>query len=783
MKWYYRIPAIILCIAFLPFISTSFQKSSVGMLHSGPDRVQLSAMSDNQLAKSGTNSEQIMQLKAGKASFEPGTVQEAVMMVEELKEQPFYSNLKTADKLYYIEGDKLNSAERNLILSLQGIVAQEESQIFVYYSSDKLWFEALQKYYGITMEEVKTIWDMVDLFKDKLQDNGFVRYTQYDSSKTYLDNPTAPCSINTATVISGMEKYLIVEDSLVETAISRGLEQKADALDYFELDVYFEYQDKLNKDIMTSLTYNSTTLRDVSIALKTMVWRDSDIDDLTFMLSNMNPNGILLGWHDAEYTGVLAGTTQSYATIASDTGRNFSVFAGLPKSKLKQKPPMKYELKDKKDVHYVTFIMSDGDNIQWVEGSYTNGEKYFAARSRGEIPYGWTLSPSLVELSPLFPRYLYSNATVNDNFVAAFSGLGYMYPSKYPASQLEKFTERTAKYMDALNMSYTTILDLEDDYPDKTKRDRVLNAYSKHSNIKGGFLYYHIDRYVSSQMGGGIFWSNGKPFVSMRESLWVSESNQDQYDKAEVASQMAHRINSYKKDCTVIDGYTAVNVHPWSFSYDYCTSITKLLDDNVVVVTPSEFMELIAKNVEKKDVPVIKTGKKNMHDTFDYTNMKRYYESGILDLNAIKHKQPTDMLIFDFNSGGTQGWIPAPGNRALDQVHLLSGGIEFIGSYFGQKPTEPNGSIYNKIILPEKADLKLNVTVQSTTTMGRIQVVNENSKVDTIYDWTDWANTYNSTVYTADLSEYAGKTVTVIIQFRDESGSGAHMRINKIVIE
>ena len=97
------------------------------------------------------------------------------------------------------------------------------------------------------------------------------------------------------------------------------------------------------------------------------------------------------------------------------------------------------------DVHIATFIISDGDNIHFLQGHYSpmgteigKSEPGWDNPVRGSFPLGWTLCPTAYDLIPGILDYFFRTATCMDGFVAGFSGNGYFYPEStvygYPAN-------------------------------------------------------------------------------------------------------------------------------------------------------------------------------------------------------------------------------------------------------------------------------------------------------------------------------------------------------------
>ena len=72
--------------------------------------------------------------------------------------------------------------------------------------------------------------------------------------------------------------------------------------------------------------------------------------------------------------------------------------------------------------HRIAFLMTDGDNLQWLMNSFTTSENWWGSKSRGQVPLGWTISPGLNELGSPIITYLKETRTPNDDFVGAPSG-------------------------------------------------------------------------------------------------------------------------------------------------------------------------------------------------------------------------------------------------------------------------------------------------------------------------------------------------------------------------
>ena len=63
-------------------------------------------------------------------------------------------------------------------------------------------------------------------------------------------------------------------------------------------------------------------------------------------------------------------------------------------------------------------------------------------------------------------------------------------------------------------------------------------------------------------------------------------------------------MNSYSADIHSINGYSVINVHPWSMSIENLEYFVNSLDGDIVLVTVDELLEMIKINVPHNNAEV-----------------------------------------------------------------------------------------------------------------------------------------------------------------------------------
>jgi GxGYxYP putative glycoside hydrolase C-terminal domain/GxGYxY sequence motif in domain of unknown function N-terminal/Divergent InlB B-repeat domain len=334
--------------------------------------------------------------------------------------------------------------EMVLFASLKGIVNATQPRIFsfegdAFAEGSHTWLQSL----GLQWNEVSDNWSLIGKYRNELA--GIIVY----------DN-AQPDTVNLATTLAGRKKALVVAPSLVGRLTGapynlpilldlRG--QFANKLAVYQA-LYDTYWPTLDHRVAIGLNPSvRASVREYATALgAAALWLDPNSPSegplLNKFLSSMGAGARWMGWWPEEGSGVTAASKYGVATIASDFATNLTVHGGMPRTihvkPIPPKPPLQHKL-------YVAFILSDGDNLQYVEHLL---RKLWNDGGRGMVPMGWTMSPAMVDAMPGALDYYWTSATPNDCLLSGPSGYGYTYPNIWTnAAQLDQFVAKTDEYM------------------------------------------------------------------------------------------------------------------------------------------------------------------------------------------------------------------------------------------------------------------------------------------------------------------------------------------------
>ena len=321
------------------------------------------------------------------------------------------------------------------------------------------------------------------------------------------------------------------------------------------------------------------------------------------MFDFLNPGAVLFGWNNVlgEYATINSLSKLNLSLVPADHAPNLSALSGFRLKSIKQKTKEVSPTPSGSNKHTVTFLLSDGDNLQWFLDHYARSNRHFNSDLRGAFAMGWGLPPTAIDQAAPMLNYYYDNMTPNDNFVAALSGLGYTFPSKWTdQSALDRMAAHMNDYMKRMDIN---ILNILDDLSTEEKFSHASVTYAPFTKQDGIDAILYIDFGNYKQFKGKIIWSNSKPIISARHRLW--------HDLAD--SQMhviLEDIKQASRDPKNVDSYSFVLIHAWTGlndegklvmrgnTMDAVKALIDQFDPDVDVVTPAEFVNRIVHHLK-----------------------------------------------------------------------------------------------------------------------------------------------------------------------------------------
>ena len=482
---------------------------------------------------------------------------------------PFPYSLKP-DSVYVVYDNNFSQEEVLIIQTLQGLCSKTTPAIYRDVGTgSSVWINDL-----IDKEMITPLYTYEDDFEGLLTHfkNIISGYVLCDLHSTSANIAISVCGVINAIPIT--EEHINLMDSL-------GLELLYDVRNKDNSWFYNNFSNLINNSlVMYQDTTKDLCLGDYSVFTSSMhFFEDIHSEFVDTVFQNMQDNSILLGWGNDEYQTVSKSSHHSISVLPSDYAYNLSLLTNY-EMQLSQKS---HEISATKidSVHTVCFLMSDGDNIQWLLNWFITDNRWFGNENRGEIDIGWTIAPALSELAPTVMNKIYESSANNingkDYFVAGPSGTGYIYPELY--ENLDNYTSQLNDYMLKSDLNIVNIIGNE-------FSDFYLYPFVEKENINAIF-YYDFSNYSSH--GGEIKFLNSKPIISARYNLWGGFNT---------TQSLADKINQLPKTPSSAEGYSLIPVHNWSNSVDSIIACANLFTDDIRVVAPDKFVNLITNNLE-----------------------------------------------------------------------------------------------------------------------------------------------------------------------------------------
>lgn len=520
----------------------------------------------------------------------PETVEQLVMT------DCIFDKPEIADEIYAVNKGRIKTEEYNTVICLQGIVNKVSPQIFIIDNSANEYYLEQLRLSGKTVlreDENGNPWNTVSLiqhFKDYISDGGYVLYRNTELCE----------GLNTAFNYATLKGWLAVPSELKDLADGCGLRMMKDISNEkysydFLLRFFNEHRGEFSDRGIVHLGDWNPQFRDFAVQQNMFLcFSDSTPEGNRFIQKILNGTaeyGYVFGWCLDEKDFVSVISKVGFSIIPSDLYSNSSVLNSFERDI--SKPAEESRVTPQEGKHYIALVFTDGDNVQTVTNGF--GEFFRHLNLHADYTLTWGFPCIADEICQAAEQRFFDAADDSVSFITGPSGIGYAQPSLFEEKSLDAYTTATAASMLKTGSRVITILD---DKPNAFKEAdfvRRLGYYSRFDNIDGGIIFMDPRMYES---GAGKMWfSNGKPFVTVRKTLWSSEGYSGITD--EWMKENAAEINSYKSDIGSADGYSVICVHAWSVTPEKLNKFVSLLDDHIEIVSAAQLLNMISENAER----------------------------------------------------------------------------------------------------------------------------------------------------------------------------------------
>jgi len=415
---------------------------------------------------------------------------------------------------------------------------------------------------GWSVRETSDPWEVAEAFRRRIR--GAVLCNASDES------------LNVAATWAGIEDLLVLDESLKGQAEARGWKVRRDARREAPP------VSRLRRDLAVEQPPEKAGfLRDYAIRHRAeCYWTGDRRDQRERKVARLEAGSFVLGWGPDEYRWIEAISRRSGSGVAADWCANLSAMeaAGgdvrpLPRPG-PERPPVKGE-------RVVAFVLSDGDNIQWLTQGMPLHASYYSHPRRGELKMTWEVSPLLARYAPRVLDWIYAKATPGDGFVAA-GAPGYAYPALAP--QRDIYARQTKELLRRSGLRIVGVID--DNSGSMESVAPLLELPEVDAVLYKAYAPYH-------KLGGKVWWHNGKPCVSYRFPLWEGMEGWGPED-------LLKAIEAMPADPSNPDSYALVTVHAWSFGsqggpVETVRRLIPRLPQGTRVVTAPELVEWLVR--------------------------------------------------------------------------------------------------------------------------------------------------------------------------------------------
>lgn len=465
------------------------------------------------------------------------------------------------------------------LVARAGLNAKTTERIWVDSGADSaytLWFNAMIRQTGATVKGPFTTDDLIRRFQKAGIVRGYVLYHPDNSTRNLHEGRPADESINVATSLCAPMEGIAVSDTVEPIFQRMGLKRLFDARGMTQAACFDRYKALFHRNLVAMQDPKVPETRDAVVAMQAFLLSEPG-PLYEKALAWAEPDSPVLGWGVGDEFAITSAASRHGLFITStDWCSNLPLLSTEAAGKTLDfariavpRPRTIWDLNWESNVHYVTFVMSDGDNVQWLMGDFTRSveHSWWDSVYRGKVKMGWTTCyDNLAQLCPYTLEYLFRTATPNDDFLL-FSG-GYYYPDLFGSQRpgADVLTRHAADLNAYMRPGGIRLLALNLQQWDSAKGRRAYTVYARNIPDLLGMFAVSYSPYTAGR--GNVIWAdNGRgeetPVTSIRFAIWNHASDPGMGDPARVASLINGMPHS--GDPNTESYFSTVMIHAWSW--------------------------------------------------------------------------------------------------------------------------------------------------------------------------------------------------------------------------
>jgi hypothetical protein len=387
-----------------------------------------------------------------------------------------------------------------------------------------------------------------------------------------------PESSVVAAVASHVYNSIIVDVRDSALYNQQGLKMTYDATEKTTKDSWKEFKDKCNNKALVLMPAQTNDLKDFAIANDLFVINIKNAsghnwDLLTEVLDWLKPCSPVYGWEDFDEHLFVQKVTESGNLMVPN---NFSMNMPLTSLNYKQNQsgllvnvlnPKSIDYSTNDLNKYVSYYLSDGDNVQWIFHIWYNGWFKHPQSESVKMAYGIP-SSNLDMIAPAVYKNIINSQNKENTLVENCAG-GYIYIDAYGSKKNTQtyLADLSSKISANMRQHRLKVLGL---FTNDCKSSNAKVAYQKFIEANNQLEGIIVVQYVPYNGGSGeVYWYKNSdgieiPVITVRYTIWNFGANENigQGTPAFIASKI-------KKD---LPDFSLIDIHAWSTFADIGSS-------------------------------------------------------------------------------------------------------------------------------------------------------------------------------------------------------------------